>query len=61
VIRFFIFRRKKAQAAVEYFLAFAVLIILTVIGLRAFIDQLRTKGEDFFQKEVTRMQNINME
>jgi len=48
--------RRKAQAVVEYFLAFALIIILTVLGFNGAIQTVKDKSKDFFVRKVNDME-----
>jgi heme/copper-type cytochrome/quinol oxidase subunit 4 len=45
-------QRKKGQAVLEYFLAFALIIIFTVIGFNRFLEGIKTSGEEFFKEKI---------
>ncbi|OPX29614.1 MAG: hypothetical protein B1H08_03485 [Candidatus Omnitrophica bacterium 4484_171] len=47
--------RRKTQAVVEYFLAFALIIILTVLGFNGAIKTVKDKSKDFFVRKVNDM------
>ncbi len=48
-------RKRKAQAVVEYFLAFALIIILTVLGFNNAIQRVKEESEDFFVRKMEEM------
>jgi len=50
-----IIRKRKTQAVVEYFLAFALIIILTVLGFNGAIKTVKDKSKDFFVRKVNDM------
>lgn len=49
-------KSKKAQAALEYFIIFAVVAALTLVSLASvFLDNVRNSGKDIFNKAAVRI------
>lgn len=49
------FRRSQAQAVLEYFILFSIIILITLISLSTFFPQVKKAGEEFFQTAVGRI------